>query len=105
MAKTFVWDRFDVDHTGYEIDTADGRCVLAQDAIDREAVLQAEIRTLELRLKEAKQPPKCEHVMTRYVRDCSMCEDCGAILTDGTWGAQSGKWFKSYTEALQEHNR
>jgi hypothetical protein len=49
--------------------------------------------------------PKCEHVMTRYIRDCSMCESCGAILTDGSWGAQSGKWFRSYTEALQEHNR
>jgi hypothetical protein len=66
------------------------------------ADLQGEIAML---LQANGVPPQCEHVMTRYIRDCSMCESCGAILTDGTWGAQSGKWFKSYTEALQEHNR
>jgi hypothetical protein len=70
--------------------------------VDAHVSLQREIFLV---LRANGVPPQCEHVMTRYVRDCSMCEDCGAILTDGTWGAQSGKWFKSYTEALQEHNR
>lgn len=57
--KTHVWRRFDVQQPGSYFlvvrrDAADGEYVLAQDAIDREAVLQAQIRTLETQLKDAR---------------------------------------------------
>ena len=59
--KTHVWRRFDVQTAAHEYaadvertDSADGEYVLAQDAIDREAVLQAQIRTLETQLKDAR---------------------------------------------------
>jgi hypothetical protein len=51
MAKTFQWDRFDVQQ-GSARPASDGLFVLAQDAINREAVLQASIRTLETQLKD-----------------------------------------------------
>jgi hypothetical protein len=37
-----------------EIGSTDGEYVLAEDAINREAVLQAQIRTLEVQLKDAR---------------------------------------------------
>jgi hypothetical protein len=52
MSKTHVFERFDT--FGDRTPAADGECVLAQDAINREAVLQAQIRTLELQLKDAR---------------------------------------------------
>lgn len=59
MAKTFVFDRYDVlgDYgcEVYEEANAEGKHVKAQDAIDRDEVLKAQIRVLELQLKEAKQ--------------------------------------------------
>jgi hypothetical protein len=60
MSKSFVFDRFDVhsDSDGYcrikETQYAEGEYVKAQDAIDRDEVLKAQIRVLELQLREAK---------------------------------------------------
>ncbi|MFL9902164.1 hypothetical protein PQR71_29180 [Paraburkholderia fungorum] len=61
MTKSFVYDRFDINSydEGYgqeheEIPRGDGKYVLAEDAINREAVLQAQIRTLEVQLKDAR---------------------------------------------------
>jgi hypothetical protein len=58
MSKTFVYDRYDIfgrHLCGCHIEEcSDGEYVRAQDAIDREAVLQARIRTLEVQLKDAK---------------------------------------------------
>jgi hypothetical protein len=55
-----VYERFDVAHTsGFDdLDVtaaSDGRYVLAEDAINREAVLKARIRTLETQLKDRKE--------------------------------------------------
>jgi hypothetical protein len=63
MSKTFVYERFDICGAGgYYIYTekdsrSDGEYVLAEDAINREAVLQAHIRTLEVQLKDARANP------------------------------------------------
>jgi hypothetical protein len=62
MSKTFVYDRFDCTNGGsqhcygcYGMDPcSDGDYVKAEDAINREAVLQAQIRTLETQLKDAR---------------------------------------------------
>ncbi|SAL01630.1 hypothetical protein AWB80_08170 [Caballeronia pedi] len=62
MSRTFVFDRFDVRgcacddcQTGVTTHAEfDGEWVKAQDAISREAVLQAQIRTLETQLKDAR---------------------------------------------------
>jgi hypothetical protein len=60
MSKTFVYDRWDVSQTvrvGDQWDSvrdAEGKYVLAEDAINREAVLQAQIRTLEVQLRDAR---------------------------------------------------
>lgn len=61
MSKTFVYDRFDVYSSGdgyYTVEaecSSDGEYVKAEDAINREAVLQAQIRTLETQLKDRKE--------------------------------------------------
>lgn len=63
MSKTFVYDRFDVGADSvsnvrpemYEVRCSDGDWVRAEDAINREAVLQAKIRTLETQLKDLKE--------------------------------------------------
>lgn len=58
MSKTHVFARFDIYPSGpcktVREDAADGALVLAEDAINREAVLQAQIRTLEAQLKDAR---------------------------------------------------
>lgn len=64
MSKTFVYDRFDVcvgtvtsvhvKPDMYTVPGTDGEYIFAEDAINREAVLQSEIRTLQVQLKEAK---------------------------------------------------
>jgi hypothetical protein len=58
MSKTFVYDRFDVRalSTGdlHIARTSDGEWMKAEDAINREAVLQAQIRTIETQLKDTK---------------------------------------------------
>jgi hypothetical protein len=56
MSKTFVYDRFDISGDGVASRDCEGEFVHAQAAINREAVLQAEIRTLQVQLKEAKAP-------------------------------------------------
>lgn len=60
MSKTFVYDRFDMDmilNSAWKrvkrVPASDGSYVLAEDAINREAVLQAQIRTLETQLKDS----------------------------------------------------
>lgn len=62
MSKSFVYDRFDAetytDKWGtivIPVAASDGVYVMADDAINREAVLQARIRTLETQLKDARQ--------------------------------------------------
>ena len=52
--KTHVWKRYDIDMGGAAYVDSEGEFVVAQDAIDREAVLQAQIRTLETQLKDAR---------------------------------------------------
>jgi hypothetical protein len=58
VSKSFVFDRFDVVAPGgyfvlHEKEVrADGDYVKAQDAIDRDEVLKAQIRVLEIQLKE-----------------------------------------------------
>lgn len=56
MAKTFQFDRFDVDTSGTgEVWAAgDGEWIKAQDALDREKVNADRIRVLEVQLKEAR---------------------------------------------------
>lgn len=62
MSKSFVYDRFDCTNGGsqhcygcYGMDPcSDGDYVKAKDAINHEAVLQAQISTLEVQLKDAK---------------------------------------------------
>jgi hypothetical protein len=60
MSKTHVFDRFDVGSNRLDDEDierwpcSDGYWVKAQDAIDREAVLQAQIRTLEATLEATK---------------------------------------------------
>lgn len=51
--RTFVIKRFDIGEGGHAFESGDGEYVKAQDAIDREAVLQADIRVLEVQLKDA----------------------------------------------------
>jgi hypothetical protein len=58
--KSFRYRRFDINAHDNEygqhheqIDRAEGEYVLAQDALDREAVLQAQVRTLETQLKDS----------------------------------------------------
>jgi hypothetical protein len=51
---TFLWKRLDYGEHEGEYDDAEGRYVLAEDAINREAVNEAKIRTLEVQLKDAK---------------------------------------------------
>jgi hypothetical protein len=62
VSKTFVYERFDAetytDRWGtlvIPVAASDGVYVMAEDAINREAVLQARIRTLETQLKDARQ--------------------------------------------------
>lgn len=72
MSKSFVYDRFDCTNGGsqhcygcYGMDPcSDGDYVKAEDAINREAVLQAQIRTLEVQLKDA-----CNRYVTELSRD------------------------------------
>lgn len=59
MSKTFVYDRFDfispdpwVSDTQCISPNSEGDYVKAQDALNRDAVLQARIRTLEVQLKD-----------------------------------------------------
>jgi hypothetical protein len=54
MAKTFQFERFDVDTsgTGEVLPSGDGEWIRADAAIDREAVNAAKIRTLEVQLSE-----------------------------------------------------
>jgi hypothetical protein len=62
MSKRFEFERFDLRGCACdECDTGvtaqsefDGEWVKAQDALDREAVLQAQIRTIETQLKDAR---------------------------------------------------
>lgn len=58
MSKRFEYERFNmVGVDTYHVDTkpdAEGEWVKAQDALDREAVLQAQIHTLEVQLKDAR---------------------------------------------------
>lgn len=64
MSTTFKWNRLDVgcgSVSNIRPDMwchpdAEGEYVLAEDAINREAVLQAQIRTLEVQLKDATAP-------------------------------------------------
>ena len=51
---TFLWKRLDYGEREGEYDDAEGRYVLAEDAINREAVNEAKIRTLEVQLKDTK---------------------------------------------------
>ena len=51
---TYEWKRWDVDEGGHATVEAEGEFVLAEDAINREAVNADKIRTLEVQLKEAK---------------------------------------------------
>lgn len=53
MSKSFVYDRFYTDCDGIVIPDSEGDWVRAEDAINRESVLQAQIRTLETQLKDA----------------------------------------------------
>lgn len=56
MSKTFIFDRFDIYKydSNEKVPAADGEYVMADDAINREAVLQAQIRTLESQLAATK---------------------------------------------------
>lgn len=58
--RSFQFERFDIRaETGFELEPAgDGEWVKAEEAINREAVLQAEIRTLEAQLKDAREESK-----------------------------------------------
>jgi hypothetical protein len=73
MSKTHVFERFDVDTSGTgEVWAAgDGEWVKSEDAINREAVLQAQIRTLETQLKDAR-------AFARLARDAAL-EEAAAI--------------------------
>lgn len=54
MSKTFVYDRFDIHWHDQETAGAfDGEWVKAEDAINRDAVLNAKIQTLETQLTDA----------------------------------------------------
>jgi hypothetical protein len=72
MSKTFVYDRFDVYSCACdECDSGtqnhaefDGEWVKAQDAINRDAVLQAEIRTSQAQLKDAKAAVQMQPIET-----------------------------------------
>jgi hypothetical protein len=80
MSKTHVYDRFDVGADAvsnvrpemYEVPCSDGDWVKAEDAINREAVLQAEIRTLQVQLKEARQ--------TIIERCAALCDEYGELM-------------------------
>jgi hypothetical protein len=85
MARSFVYDRLDwglkYSFEGWRVDmdeASEGEYVLAQDALDREAVLQAQIRTLEVQLKDAKR-------------------EAGSYRNAGVWGP-NGTEFKTYRE-------
>ncbi|MCA7945609.1 hypothetical protein [Burkholderia vietnamiensis] len=62
MSKTFIYERLDIigassadmPRATRRVPAADGEFVYAEDAINREAALQAEIRTLEAQLKDAR---------------------------------------------------
>lgn len=65
MSKSFVYDRWDVSQTlkvGGQWDSvrnAEGKYVLAEDAINRETLLQTQIKTLETQLKGAREDATC----------------------------------------------
>jgi hypothetical protein len=65
MTSTFAYKRFDIDKydSNEQIPCADGLYVHAEDAINREAVLQAEIRTLQAQLKDARAANPGEQAM------------------------------------------
>lgn len=68
MSRSFAYDRFDVhaDGDGYistvEEANSEGNYVKAQDALDREAVLQARIRTLETQLKDSREEARISKI-------------------------------------------
>lgn len=71
MSKSFVYYRFDVDCDGIEIPDSSGYCVKAEDAINRDAVLQAQIRTLEVQLRDARTALDLKGVSIQREDDCS----------------------------------
>jgi hypothetical protein len=68
MAATFQWHRMDLRAIApgvfSEFPRSDGMFILAQHAIDREAVLQAQIKTLEARLKD--RDKEIEQLRSKY---------------------------------------
>jgi hypothetical protein len=82
MTSTFAYKRFDIDKydSNEQIPCADGLYVHAEDAINREAVLQAEIRTLQARLKDAK---AADADFKNFHRQ--LCERFGYVHDDKDW--------------------
>jgi hypothetical protein len=90
MAKTFQFERFDVDAsgTGEVLPSGDGEWIRADAAIDREAVNAAKIRTLEVQLSERGE--------SRVLAESDKQEAVGEIAQDDVLG-----WhFKPYKNWL-----
>ena len=54
MSKSFTYERFDIWDSALRVPASDGAYVMAEDAINREAGLKAEIATLQAQLKDAR---------------------------------------------------
>ena len=85
---TFEWRRVDVNYN-YEcddnieqIDSADGTYVLAEDAIKREAVNEAKIRTLKVLFKDAKAALASNKAAAVAVGEPITSENCSQRITD-----------------------
>lgn len=95
MSKTFVYDRFDMiagDGPGvYQEPASDGEWVKAKDAINRDAVLNAQIRTLEVQLKDTRAELDALEQVSRYAD--SVCD----MLRQGGWPGKA--------EALEQRIR
>ncbi len=87
MSKVFEFERFDVDGSGHW-EASDGDWVKAQEAIDREAALQAQIRTLETQLAETR--PNAARFDKLKAR----------ATLDAPCDSQSGTWFIGHIDAF-----
>lgn len=90
MSKTFVYERYEISGAwlagkiriceGLE---SDGEWVKAEDAINRDAVLTAQIRTLETQLNEGRQRER--FLMERLERATSKLACANKHISDDAW--------------------
>ncbi|HDR9163642.1 TPA: hypothetical protein QDB28_004046 [Burkholderia vietnamiensis] len=97
MSKTFAFNRFDIDKydSNGRIPAADGDYVLAEDAINRDAVQSAKIRTLEMQLKDALAASRADReAAARYL-----------FLRDDDYWRQSDRYWEAISAGGEQLDR